>query len=397
MIVLPLRAKNPPESIPVATCLLILINIAVFATTLDGLHISRQVVNDWGIRPSNVDIPHLISSMFLHGSIMHLVGNMWFLYILGFAVEGRLGTLRFVILYLIAGITGDFLQIAFEVVNGSNLPGIGASGAIMGVMGAAIYLFPYSKVTIFYQWWWRFGTTDWPMWGIGLFFVGFDLFNGLISAGFGSGGGGVGHFAHLGGVLGGFLVALAMRGRRDNEAMSEAKATLHDMKNLSMLAPKELRALAQSNPEDTTVTLNWVHRTLRDPQGVPLDCVAAFQRQLPKMIREEPIGSVATAMAALAMTPGRIHTRFMMDAAMRVEMLPDPNLAYRLYSIVLNDPNTPPQDREAALFRMGLLYETQFKQPNDAVAFYRQVAEQFPMGTFADQARIRMRGMGVPA
>lgn len=382
---IPLRAKNPPESLPIGTCLLILVNTVIFAVTTEDAHIRLDIMKQWGVSLSNLSLTTMVSSMFLHGSIMHLLGNMWFLYLFGFAVEGRLKTFKFLILYLLAGLTGDGLQLLFQSAMHQDIPSFGASGAIMGVMGAAVYLFPHSQITLL----WRFRTFDWPMWGVGLYYVGFDLFLGFLF----QGGDGVGHFAHLGGALGGFLVALALRAPRDNETVSQAKATLHEAKDLSVLSPFELKNLNQVNPKDTTITLNWAHRCLRDTRGVSPECLAAFQNHLPQMLREQPIGSVAQAAAALAATPGAIQPKYLMDAAMRVENLPDPALASRLYGIVLADPNCTPQDREAALFRTGLILENHYLRKQDAAAYYQRLLQEFSLGPFADQARIRLRAM----
>ena len=391
---IPLRTKHPPESLPVGTCLLILINAAVFAMTTENLQIRRDVLNQWGVRASNFDIPHVLSSMFLHANLMHIVGNMWFLYLFGFAVEGRLKTPRFLLLYLLAGFAGDCLQ-TLALGGSSDLPSIGASGAIMGVVGAAMYLFPFAQVTILWTGF-SFGffrTFDWPLWGVGLYYVGLDILFGVLAGG----ADGVGHFAHIGGALGGLLLAFLLRGRRDNEAASEARATLSDTKDLSALSVLELKNLSQASPDDAHVTLNWAHRCLRDPRGMSPECVAAFQRHLPKMIHEQPIGPVASVVSAMAMTPGVISPHVLMDVATRVERIPDPSLALRLYQQLLNDPHASETDKEATLFRMGMLYETGFQRPAEAAQIYQQILDQHQMGGFAEQARMRLRNLGVKA
>src|SRR5258708_14092126 len=122
---IPLRTKHPPESLPLGTCLLILTNVAVFATTTENLVIRKDVLDQWGLRPSNFDFMHVMSSMFLHANLMHIIGNMWFLYLFGFAVEGRLKTPRFLILYLLAGFAGDALQLSGP--GGADIPTIRSS------------------------------------------------------------------------------------------------------------------------------------------------------------------------------------------------------------------------------------------------------------------------------
>jgi membrane associated rhomboid family serine protease len=150
--------------------------------------------------------------MFLHANITHIAGNMWFLWIFGSVVEGRLNTFRFLILYFLAGACGDLLQLAVQSsAGGPEIPSIGASGAIMGVVGAAIYLFPRAPVAML----WTAGVFlrvfDIPMWGAGLYYLGLDVLYGVLAAD------NVGHFAHIGGGAGGFLLAFLLRGRRGEE------------------------------------------------------------------------------------------------------------------------------------------------------------------------------------
>jgi rhomboid family protein len=100
--------------------------------------------------PAEFSAPTLITSMFLHGSWSHVLGNMWYLWIFGDNVEDRMGHTRFVIFYLLCGIVAAFGQIAMNA--HSTLPTIGASGAIAGVMGAYFVLYPHSRVLTLIPW-----------------------------------------------------------------------------------------------------------------------------------------------------------------------------------------------------------------------------------------------------
>ena len=142
----------------------------------------------------------LFTSMFLHGGVMHLVGNMWFLWLFGDNVEDRLGKLIFPIFYIASGIFADVIHILVE--HNSTMPAIGASGAIAGVMGAYIYMFPRSTIRTLIGWGLYFRTA-WvpaPIF-LGLWFV-LQLFGGF--AGDGSN---VAFMAHIGGFLGGLGLA----------------------------------------------------------------------------------------------------------------------------------------------------------------------------------------------
>ena len=131
---IPYRAKNPPESFPYATLGLILLNTLIFAITSEYFLVIRdEVTKAWAVSHDTLNPLRLITAMFLHGSIIHLGGNMLFLWIFGAAAEGRLGTIKYLLIYFIAGITGGLLH---DGVVGYLHPtqfGLGASGAIMGI------------------------------------------------------------------------------------------------------------------------------------------------------------------------------------------------------------------------------------------------------------------------
>ncbi len=384
-MLLPIRSKNPPESLPIATVALVVINVAIYAATSDGFTIKETVLNEWGLKGSNFDLAHMVSSMFLHGGLLHLIGNMWFLYLFGFAVEGRLKTLKFVILYFLAGFCGDLLHQVILGATHADIPSIGASGAIMGVLGAALYLFPHAKVTFVYGFSFRWGTFDCPMWGVGLIYLGMDILFALIGMK-----DGVGHFAHIGGAAGGFLICALLRPKRDSETVSQAKATLSETKDLRTLSRAELAELHKVQPDDTTIALNWMHRSLRDPMGVRPECQAAFVRLLPKMMKEHEVGTIAQCLPFVLATPGAVKPTLVADIAQQMERLSDNTLALRLYETVLADPNSREGDLEVATYRIGILCESAFSNYARAYQCYEEVARRWPMSPFAEQAKVRM-------
>ena len=146
----------------------------------------------------------LITSMFLHGGIAHLAGNMWFLWIFGDNVEDALGHLRYLIYYLVCGVLASLAHVfATAALSGDTLvPSLGASGAISGVLGGYLLLFPEKRVTVIMV---RF-LTQVPAWvAIGIWFA-FQLFSGLGTFGGGSQVGGVAYAAHVGGFVAGMLL-----------------------------------------------------------------------------------------------------------------------------------------------------------------------------------------------
>ena len=142
---IPLRDVIPSRTTPYITTTIIVLNAItwLFEVSLpqDSLN---QFIGTYGVVPAYFSPPTLITSMFLHGSWMHVIGNMWYLWIFGDNVEDRLGHGRFIVFYLLCGIAAAIGQIVMDPT--STLPTIGASGAIAGVMGAYFVLYPQSRV-----------------------------------------------------------------------------------------------------------------------------------------------------------------------------------------------------------------------------------------------------------
>ena len=142
---IPLRDVIPSRTTPYVTVALIVLNALAWFYELalpeGGLPVFLQA---YGVVPASFSAPTLLSSMFLHGSWSHVIGNMWFLWIFGDNVEDRLGHGRFIVFYLLCGIGAAIGHIVMDPA--STLPTIGASGAIAGVMGAYFVLYPRSRV-----------------------------------------------------------------------------------------------------------------------------------------------------------------------------------------------------------------------------------------------------------
>ena len=161
-----------------------------------------------GLQPTLIPVYlTLITSMFMHGGIAHIFGNMLFLFIFGDNIEDRLGHIRYLIFYLVCGILAGLAHVfatALFATNPSSLlvPSLGASGAISGVLGGYILLFPTNRVTVILSWF----VTQVPAFvAIGLWFV-FQLISGLGVLGSGSQAGGVAYAAHIGGFIAGLIL-----------------------------------------------------------------------------------------------------------------------------------------------------------------------------------------------
>ena len=156
-----------------------------------------------GITPVSVYLT-LLTSIFMHGSIAHIFGNMIFLWIFGDNIENRTGHLRYLIFYLICGILASLAHVYSTEAFGGNLliPTIGASGAISGVLGAYILLFPRKRVSVILFYF----ITDMPaIAAIGIWFL-FQLISGLGFLGSGAQGGGIAYGAHIGGFISGIIL-----------------------------------------------------------------------------------------------------------------------------------------------------------------------------------------------
>jgi membrane associated rhomboid family serine protease len=209
---IPLRDTIRSKSYPVVNTMIIIINIAVFFLELSKGDQLRQFIFTYGLVPARYTVPSmgayftsgqqifsLLSFMFIHGGFFHLLGNMWSLYIFGDNVEDRLGSFKYLLFYLLCGFASG---IAHLVVNWhSQVPTIGASGAIAGVMGAYMISFPRSKILTLIPMFIFFPLVEVPaVFFLGLWFI-FQFLNAASTAGQG----GIAWWAHIGGFLFGIV------------------------------------------------------------------------------------------------------------------------------------------------------------------------------------------------
>ncbi|MCS7093277.1 MAG: rhomboid family intramembrane serine protease [Patescibacteria group bacterium] len=205
---LPLRDINRTRSFPLINYLIIFANILVFIRQLASPDF-EEFIYQYGFIPAQFNFLELSSyqfifySIFLHGSLFHIASNLWFLHIFGDNVEDRLGHLKYLVFYLLAGCFSVLFQYSFNP--GSEIPMIGASGAISGVTGAYFVLFNRSKIEALVPFFGFFQIIYLPAW----FFLGYwfliQLFSGVGSlVTFDINQGGIAWFAHIGGFIFGF-------------------------------------------------------------------------------------------------------------------------------------------------------------------------------------------------
>lgn len=212
---IPLKDDNPTRTFPLVTIGLIGANTAVLILQLFSRSDPQQVAFSYGAVPrylltfkSDQPIPPLLTvftSMFMHGGIFHLVTNMLYLWIFGNNIEDKLGHIRFMIFYLLCGIAAAFAHAITDSL--SNIPMIGASGAVSGVLGAYIILFPHARIHTLVFLGFFVQVVRLPA----IFIIGFwiiiQFINGILSKGI-AGQGGVAWFAHIGGFIFGLILIL---------------------------------------------------------------------------------------------------------------------------------------------------------------------------------------------
>ncbi len=205
------------RTFPIVTYALIALNLLFFFAELNG---GEAFIQQWAFVPRRflanpgADLPTLFTSMFMHAGWLHLLGNMLYLWIFGDNVEDRFGHLKFTIFYLLCGIAATFAQLAFS--SGSNIPNLGASGAIAGVLGSYILLFPRSRVNVLMG----RGVIPMPALAVIGIWIVLQFVSGIGSISNTAESGGVAYMAHIGGFIAGFVLTFFLRGRTQPAATS---------------------------------------------------------------------------------------------------------------------------------------------------------------------------------
>ena len=208
----PIRDHNPSGRVPYVTYALMALNIVIFiaAYPLYSDQVALfQFYNAWAIVPYEIsagrELHTIFTSMFLHAGFMHLAGNMLFLFIFGDNIEDEMGHGRYLLFYLASGVAAGLMQVAAAPY--SNIPTIGASGAIAGVMGGYLLMFPKAKVDILIILVIIFRILPIPAWIMLGLWLGMQFLGGFTSPG---DEGGVAYWAHAGGFLAGMILTVPL-------------------------------------------------------------------------------------------------------------------------------------------------------------------------------------------
>ena len=212
---IPLKDNIPTRRLPVVTIGLIVLNVLVYLRTMTlGEKAFVQFLHLYGLIPVELTqgealVLHpvplyatVFTSMFVHGGLFHIAGNMLYLWIFGNNVEDSMDRLRFLLFYLLSGLAAAFAQIA--VTPHSKIPMVGASGAVSGVLGAYLLLYPHARVATLISFGWFIRLVEVPALFVLGFWIVIQLLNGLLTVNLP--GGGVAWFAHIGGFFAGMLL-----------------------------------------------------------------------------------------------------------------------------------------------------------------------------------------------
>lgn len=222
---LPIRDNVPSRTYPYVTVGLIVVNVVIFLAEFLGMGRGgmMEFTMRFGLVPaaltayfsgepiaaSRAVLP-LFTSVFLHGGLVHLLGNMWYLWIFGDNVEDRLGHLRFLAFFVLCGVAGNLAHYIFNP--GSPVPAIGASGAIAGVLGAYLISYPRARILVLIPFFFLY-FTELPALVVLGFWIVLQFFNGAASVVYSQATGGVAWWAHIGGFFAGMLIFTVFRPR----------------------------------------------------------------------------------------------------------------------------------------------------------------------------------------
>ena len=221
----PLRDTVRTHKFPFITTLLIAVNIVVFFLELTSVD-SEAFISTYALIPVNVDFSDYLSlipfitSQFLHAGFIHIISNMWFLKIFADNVEEKFGSLFFLLIYLLSGILGGLLQYLF--IPDSNIPMLGASGAVAGVLGAYLVFFSRHKVETLIPLGFYMSVVNIPAGVMLIYWFITQLFSGVGSIAAAQIGG-VAFWAHVGGFVTGWLIAKVSRNNLNTNKAEEGE------------------------------------------------------------------------------------------------------------------------------------------------------------------------------
>ena len=208
---LPFHDENPTRNFPLFTIGLIALNTLIYFWEMSHPVVQASLIYEYGMIPYDVihspiqTYPTVFSAMFLHAGLGHLLGNMLYLWVFGNNIEDTLGKLFFILFYLLCGMIAALSHVAADM--NSEIPMVGASGAISGILGAYVVLFPRAKVKTLIFLGFLITIIRIPAAYLLLFWIGLQIFNNMMAGGEG----GVAWLAHIGGFFAGMILIVPFK------------------------------------------------------------------------------------------------------------------------------------------------------------------------------------------
>lgn len=212
----PISDSIRSNKFPFITLLIIAANIYVFFLQITAAS-PDSLILQYALTPSKVDflnletLPPFITALFLHGGLFHILSNMWFLWVFGDNVEAHIGKIKYIFLFLLSGLAGNALQ--YVIFSSSSIPMLGASGAVSGILGSYLVLFPGSKIKTFLVFFFFVSITEIPAVIYIFYWFAIQLFSGIASLPLTFQTGGIAFWAHVGGFIAGLVLARGWKNR----------------------------------------------------------------------------------------------------------------------------------------------------------------------------------------
>lgn len=397
MLLIPYHTQRTLKRRPVATYVLIALNVVSFLLTLAVVLPSHklEVWSALGVVPGDLRLYTLLTYQFLHEVPipLHLLSNMLFLYTFGPPVEDILGCVKFVLFYLLAGVCSALthLLIVYRFLQEElDLPLIGASGAVAGVMGFAALRLYRTKISIWYFFWFtllyiRTGVVEvaaaWALGAWGLW----ELVQAFISLAAGSSGG-VAHWGHIGGFALGLLWALALKIKApevDEYTCEDAIGAARQGRWAE--ARRKLRKVVDQQPENAEAIL-WLARALAHTH-FPESAARHFARAVRLFLEADQIDASFAAYQELVNLQPDYSLPPNVEMPLGTALTQAGQYARALqvfHRVATRQPDTP--EGETALLRAGQIYLEKLSQPQEAWKIFRAFRHRYPSSDWKEQA-----------
>ncbi len=403
MFFLPIGTTRPRRRTPWVTYGLIGANVLVMGLGMND----PEALSGIAFVPAHPNPLAWFASTFLHGGIMHLAGNMLFLWLFGTVVEDELGPLLFLAFYFGGDVMATLLDwgvCAAFTPDSLVIPRIGASGAIAGIIGVSAVGFMRTKVRVFYLFGYflifRMGTAEVPIALFGGLWVLWEVWQGFVTtavlAELGLPAGGVAHWAHVGGFLGGMGAALAMglRAKVARDDLITGRAREEDTSGF-FSEVGELERVVQRTPGDAAAWLALGHA--HEVSGRLPRAAEAFGQALSLFLQQRQLPRAAETYAAMQKyaKPDSLPPEMLFDLACALEDTTHRAAAYHVFLLAAKA-HTGQLLAETALIRAGELARRELAEPEKAAHAYRLLLADYPLSSWTGMAKEGLRTLHLP-